>query len=527
MESTQSIPGYWHSLTILAYSDAGVGVVAKANGAGGAPSVSLASDGSESFVVGVGNGPASSTPRTEETEEAFVTQYADGSDNYTSWTQGTLQKTSYPGQQVTLGVDAPIDAPWNMVAVEVASAWGNDVGPPALIPNTVNDGLASSDITYDTRGNTTRLADMNFRYDASNKHIRTTYDDGSTVQIKRDVAGRIISRTIHTGDGVTPDTTTKYFYAGASDAAWGQRQGSVTARTIGLPGGVTRTVAGSETTWSFPNMLGHTLVTRAGTTNGPTQLWDPFGQPLHPETLAIGTAASDDSGQSNGNTGWHQGALKPAESVGSTAVIEMGARLYVPALGRFLQVDPIEGGVDNDYVWPPDPINKHDLSGEAVAIPVALLLAVAAALLLIAYVTLRGPWIPIIPAIRFAWPQAPADRKAERAAAADKAIPKAQRTNFRADKPYTVYQISQVGTGEVWKYGITSAVPATRRPSSQLAKCAEKFGACETQPLFKTTGYYNARLIEYDLIYAYYMDRGQCPPGQDPSCKSDAGGAHE
>ncbi|MCO5311848.1 MAG: PA14 domain-containing protein [Microthrixaceae bacterium] len=214
----------------------------------------------------------------------------------------------------------------------------------------------SGGFIYDDHGNATTHGGNVLSFDGADRHMKT--QAGSTsVEYVRDVADRIIGRKVngtlqnqwaHTGAGDASDITLT-------------AAGVLAEVTVSLPGGVLYTYKPSMAgVWSLMNIHGDTasVVNEGADGVFPTLTYDPFGQTFS-YTAPDNTAGDFDYG-------WHGEAQRRIEyQTGLLPLIQMGARPFDPALDRFLEVDPIQGGCSNDYAHPNNPITDSDLSGLA------------------------------------------------------------------------------------------------------------------------------------------------------------------
>lgn len=219
------------------------------------------------------------------------------------------------------------------------------------------DRLIDSGYTYDAFGRTLSIpskdvngGDLALTYFV-NDLVKSITQDGVTQTFWLDPEGRVRTRTDAGGDS----ESWSFHYADDSDSpAWAVKDAD-----------------GSRFTRDVQGMTGDLVAIHDSATGTELQLTNMHGDVIATATTSsvapgpMGTFEADEFGVPRSPAprfGWLGG--KQRQTIPPSGVVLMGVRVYSPTLGRFLQVDPIEGGSLNDYEYATqDPINSTDLLG--------------------------------------------------------------------------------------------------------------------------------------------------------------------
>lgn len=220
-----------------------------------------------------------------------------------------------------------------------------------LVSSTTNTGT-STQYAYDTHGNQTNDNGTTITWDATDRLASASPSGAGTTTYTYDALDRAVSHT-------TGGTTVRYAFSGFSDSpvATLDSAGNVLQQIVPLPGGALATVQSSGTIWSYQDLHGNVTVTtdNSGSHLNNPVAYDPWGQPVSGSQTLANAAGGNVFGAFGGNS-------KLTDTASGITI--MGARAYEASEGRFLSVDPIEGGCANNYAYVfGDPFSKNDLTG--------------------------------------------------------------------------------------------------------------------------------------------------------------------
>lgn len=217
--------------------------------------------------------------------------------------------------------------------------------------------LTDEGTTYNAFGDTTSLpaADANKSTLTSSYYVdnqlQSQTQNGQTIGYNLDPAGRT-RETVQTGTK-TADTILHYDSSGSSPSWTSNTAGESTRNIPGINGALAAVQTDSEApVLQLQNLHGDIIAT------------------AYLSETATGLATKQDTGEYGVPTNslppkysWLGAIDLPTEL--PSGVIAMGARFYVPQLGRFLQPDPRPGGSADAYSYTfGDPVNTSDPSGE-------------------------------------------------------------------------------------------------------------------------------------------------------------------